>query len=237
MKRLLLGLMLFCICLCAGGAAPVQPDCKCYCAPVIKPVAKPPVVVPGAGFGADIIIPDEAAHYMYQLEREAYSEFGLNAPVALLAAQLHQESRWNPNAKSSAAAQGLAQFMPRTAVWIAEVYPELAPADPWDARWSIRAQVRYMSYLYQRTEGATRCDSFSFALSSYNGGLGNLRKDQALTMLRGGRSDVWADVANYSARAGWAIKENRGYVKRITRKLEPVYLRAGWAGVRTCSGV
>ena len=234
MKRLLLAFALFCICICAGFAAPVQPDCKCYCAPVILPVAKLPMVLPSAGFAAGII-PDDAARYMHQLEREAYAEFGLNAPVALLAAQLHQESKWNANAKSSAAAQGLAQFMPRTAVWIADVYPELSPADPWDAGWSIRAQVRYMSYLFQRTEGATRCDSLSFALSSYNGGLGNLRKDQVLTMLRGGRSDVWADVAPYSRRAAWAIKENRTYVHRITRVLEPVYLRAGWAGERTCS--
>jgi soluble lytic murein transglycosylase-like protein len=211
------------------------PDCGCVCLPTIQPVPPLPAMrmvrVPALASG---IIPDEAEHYMRQLEREARAEFGLNAPVALLAAQLHQESRWNPNAKSSAAAQGLAQFMPRTAVWIAEVYPELAPADPWDASWSIRAQVRYMSYLHKRITGATSCDRWAFSLSSYNGGLGNLRKDQALTRANGGISIVWADVAKYSGRNASAMRENRGYVQRITQVLEPLYLNAGWSGERTC---
>ena len=35
-------------------------------------------------------------------------------PVSVVAAQLAQESRWNPDATSPAGAQGIAQFMPAT---------------------------------------------------------------------------------------------------------------------------
>lgn len=45
-------------------------------------------------------VPHLAARYKLTLLREAHSQWGLNAPVAALAAQVHQESGWRPDAVS-----------------------------------------------------------------------------------------------------------------------------------------
>ena len=54
-------------------------------------------------------IPAQAYRYKDMLRRSALTEDGPNAPVALYAAQLAQESGWNPEAASPVGARGLAQ--------------------------------------------------------------------------------------------------------------------------------
>ncbi|WP_163769991.1 transglycosylase SLT domain-containing protein, partial [Proteus mirabilis] len=73
--------------------------------------------------------------------RNARLEWGLSAPVADFAAQLHQESGWRPDAISPAGAQGLAQFMPATADWISQLIPMLSSREPFNPAWAIRALV------------------------------------------------------------------------------------------------
>ena len=68
-------------------------------------------------------VPPEAKQHQRELTRNARAIFGLDAPVSLFAAQIHQESRWKVNAKSHVGGQGLAQFMPSTADWISGAYP------------------------------------------------------------------------------------------------------------------
>lgn len=170
------------------------------------------------------------------VESSATAEFGLDAPVALFAAQIHQESRWEPEA-ASAYAQGLTQFTPATAAWIAALYPaELAPADPWDPAWAIRAQMRYMRDLARQfSGGATRCDDWAFALAGYNGGPGWVRRDQRLAAAAGAAPEVWfGEVELHTKRGAAARKENRGYVRRILLVLEARYIAAGWPGTATC---
>ena len=60
--------------------------------------------------------------YKRELIREARAAMGLDAPVAMLAAQIHQESLWRPNAQSKYA-NGLTQFTPETEAWIKGVFP------------------------------------------------------------------------------------------------------------------
>ena len=62
-------------------------------------------------------VPAAAARYRLTLLREAHGQWGLDAPVAAFAAQVHQESGWNPQAVSRVGARGLAQFMPATTLW------------------------------------------------------------------------------------------------------------------------
>ena len=62
-------------------------------------------------------VPPEAHRYRLTLVREAQRAWGLDAPVAALAAQVHQESGWRPDAVSRVGARGLAQFMPATTLW------------------------------------------------------------------------------------------------------------------------
>lgn len=122
-----------------------------------------------------LIIPAASAKYRATVIREAHAQGGLNAPVAMFAGQLTQESRFNPTAHSGAGAQGLAQFMPATAQWLTTVAPKDFPtADSLDPQWSIRALIFYDYWLYARcpqyvTTGENRWAS---ALASYNGGLG-----------------------------------------------------------------
>jgi soluble lytic murein transglycosylase-like protein len=71
--------------------------------------------------------------------------------VVLFAAQVHQESGWREDAHSPVGALGLAQFMPGTAAWIAQLYPaNLGDAALLDARWALRALVTYDLWLWER---------------------------------------------------------------------------------------
>jgi hypothetical protein len=79
--------------------------------------------------------------------------------AALLAAQLKQESGFNPRAVSRAGARGIAQFMPATA-------RANRLRDPFDPEASIDAQARLMASLLRRF------GSVPLALAAYNAGPG-----------------------------------------------------------------
>ena len=181
-------------------------------------------------------IPHASALYRLQLERVVGQQFGLDAPVARLAAQIHQESHWRPDVASKYA-QGLAQFTPPTAKWLPNVCPGVGPPDPWDADWSLRAIACYDKWLYDRVTAASECDRWSFTLSAYNGGLGWVRRDQARASAGGADPARWFGHTDaHSARAGWAFRENRSYVARILHLIEPAYSAAGWPGAAACGG-
>ncbi|WP_372791627.1 transglycosylase SLT domain-containing protein [Paraconexibacter sp.] len=86
-----------------------------------------------------------------------------NVGAVLLAAQLRVESGFDPNARSPAGAQGIAQFMPATA-------REYGLRDPFDAEASIHAQARLMRTLLA-TFGAV-----PMALAAYNAGPGAVQR-------------------------------------------------------------
>jgi soluble lytic murein transglycosylase-like protein len=80
-----------------------------------------------------------------------------NVGAALLAAQLYQESHFNPYAISSAGAQGIAQLMPDTA-------KDYNLTDPFDGEAAILAQAHLMHDLL------ARFGSVPLALAAYNAG-------------------------------------------------------------------
>ncbi len=80
---------------------------------------------------------------------------------ALMFAQLLQESRFNPNAKSPVGAAGIAQFMPQTA-------QRFGLANPYDPVESIRANADYMRKLTDMFSGFENASSL--ALAGYNAG-------------------------------------------------------------------
>ena len=84
-----------------------------------------------------------------------------NVPWELLAAQLEQESGFDPNAVSSTGAQGIAQFMPGTAA-------QYGLSDPFDPTSSIYAEAHLMSDLHNEF------GSWLAALAAYNAGSGNV---------------------------------------------------------------
>jgi soluble lytic murein transglycosylase-like protein len=80
-----------------------------------------------------------------------------NVSSALLGAQIYAESNFNPFARSSAGARGIAQFMPGTA-------RAMGLGDPFDAEAAIDAQAHLMRDLLRRF------GSVPLALAAYNAG-------------------------------------------------------------------
>lgn len=174
-------------------------------------------------------IPQQAHKHRALLTREARAQWGLDAPVATFAAQIHQESAWRDDAVSPVGAQGLAQFMPSTARWLPQVAPETGEPMPFSPAWSIRAMVTYDRWLWRKIRAATDCDRMAMTLSAYNGGLGWLQRDQALVESVAMNPRLWSHVAMVnSGRSNANFKENRGYPKRILGPLTNLYRAAGW---------
>lgn len=123
-------------------------------------------------------IPREALQHRAALKREAQRIWGLDAPVATFAAQVHQESRWRVDARSPVGALGLAQFMPSTAAWIGGVDAGLSERAPLNPTWALRGLVTYDKWLFDRIKADNACERMAFALSAYNGGLGWVYKRQ-----------------------------------------------------------
>ncbi|QCU77950.1 CHAP domain-containing protein [Citricoccus sp. SGAir0253] len=97
-------------------------------------------------------------------------------PVGILAAQIDQESRWDPRAVSPVGAQGLTQFMPATwAQWG-------NGADPFDPRAAITAQGRYMKHLRAQVAplAQNENEAIRLTLAAYNAGPGAVRQHQGI---------------------------------------------------------
>ena len=104
-------------------------------------------------------------------------KYGLD-PV-MFAAQIEQESGWNPNAKSKAGARGIAQFMPATA-------KEMGLSNPLDPVSAIDAAARYMVKLRDEL------GSEDLARQAYNGGIGTVKKVAA------GKGKLPTETAEYN---------------------------------------
>lgn len=177
-------------------------------------------------------IPRAAHAHRADLTRQARLVWGLDAPVATFAAQIHQESGWRPDARS-AYAHGLAQFTPDTAQWIAGMDEALAGADTGNPTWALRALVRYDAWLWERVpllpwalaahaEDHEQCLRMSAVLRAYNGGLGWLRKEAR------------AKMPCTAFRSPASCQENLAYPQRILGTLEPLYGAAQW-GAGSCA--
>jgi soluble lytic murein transglycosylase-like protein len=182
-----------------------------------------------------------SALYRHRIEQAVTRAWGIDGSSARLAAQLHQESGFREGAKSSVGAQGMAQFMPKTAEWIATIYPEdLANFDPWNAQQAILAAALYDKWLLDRvkrygTQPLDACSRWAFVMRAYNGGETALNREREQARKAGANGNDWRVVEKYRTRAQWAHKENIGYPRRILVTLEPAYVSAGWQGEAVCS--
>ncbi len=138
----------------------------------------------------------------------------------LVAAQMYQESRFDPFAKSWAGAKGLMQVLPRTA-------ESMGIDNLTDPESGIEAGVKYMQWLRERFEQELSVkDRQWFALASYNAGLGHVRDARSLASQKGWDSDRWFDNVERAmlllSKQKYARKSRHGYV----RGREPVqYVR------------
>jgi len=176
--------------------------------------------------------PLESLKYKRDLIRYSRVTWGMNAPIALFASQIHQESSWNYLAKSQYAS-GLSQFTWKTAEWIIDIYPELEKANVFNPIWSIRAMLLYNQWLDARISSADQCEQWAMVLSSYNGGLNWLKKDKLLSKANGANPSIWwNNVELYSSRANWAMLENRDYPRKIIFQHQAIY--ENWGNKYIC---
>ena len=119
------------------------------------------------------------------LVRRYAEQFGFD--WRLIVAQMYQESRFNPNAESSAGAVGLMQLLPTTAseVGITDLYKPSA---------SIHGGVRYLNTLYKRFDDSLAFeDRVWFSLAAYNAGFQRVEQARQRAVDMGLNPDRWFD--------------------------------------------
>lgn len=154
-------------------------------------------IIPGIGHQADqqrpatVMIP---AQYL-----NAVMQAGSICPEItpnLIAAQVNQESGWNPKATSPAGAQGISQFMPGTWASVGRDGDGDGRADVWNPTDAILTQGHYMCGLVDQVKGAIAAktitgDVVSLALAAYNAGLG--------AVIAAGGIPAFTETQNYVA--------------------------------------
>jgi membrane-bound lytic murein transglycosylase F len=143
---------------------------------------------------------------------------GIGWDWRLLAAQVAQESRFDPSARSWAGARGLLQLMPRTA-------REMGVRNPTDPAQNVAGGVRYLARLTElwQDEIPDDAERLKFVLASYNAGRGHVLDAQRLAEKNGDDPLNWDDVAF------WLLQKSKPqyYRDRVVqhgyvRGLEPV---------------
>jgi soluble lytic murein transglycosylase len=119
----------------------------------------------------------------------------------LIWAIMREESRYDPNALSTANAQGLMQVIPSTRAWIAEqLGDEISPGEAYDPQTSIRMGGWLLSFLTDYFDG-----DLDLAIAAYNAGVGNVETWQADPL-----------VSNRDDLLRWiSFGETRLYLERI----------------------
>jgi membrane-bound lytic murein transglycosylase F len=138
----------------------------------------------------------------------------------LIVAQMFRESRFRPDARSLAGAQGLMQVLPVTA-------RRFGISDLRNPDRNIAAGVKLMSWTYRRLEAELPVrERIWFTLAAYNAGLGHLIDARALARKLGLDANRWFDNVEKAmlllAKPEYYRKARHGYV----RGREPVaYVR------------
>ena len=138
----------------------------------------------------------------------------------LITAQMYQESRFDPQARSFAGASGLLQVMPRTAKFMGFAKVQ----EPEDG---IHAGIKYLDWVRNRFEPVLPFNErMWFTLAAYNAGHGHVEDARRLARQQGMDGDRWFDNAEKAmlllSKKQYASKARHGYV----RGTEPVgYVR------------
>lgn len=115
-----------------------------------------------------------SARYDDQIQRAA-KDYLPGIPWRLWKAQLYQESKLDPAARSHVGAEGIAQFMPGTWEDVSRAMG-LGRVRPSDAYAAIRAGAYYMAQQRRSWRQISDYERHKLAAASYNAGLGNIRK-------------------------------------------------------------
>lgn len=150
--------------------------------------------------------------------RKYAEEYGFD--WRLITAQMYQESRFDPGARSFAGAQGLLQVLPKTAKFMG--FKDIRKPEE-----GIHAGVKYLDWVRNRFEPELPFNErMWFTLAAYNAGHGHVEDARRLAKQQGMDGDRWFDNAEKAmlllSKNQYASKARYGYV----RGLEPVsYVR------------
>jgi membrane-bound lytic murein transglycosylase F len=150
------------------------------------------------------------------LFRRAASELGWD--WRLLASQAFQESRFDPDARSWAGAEGLLQLMPATA-------RSVGVRDSNDPEQNVAGAVRFLRDLREHWTPKIPDpeERLKFILAAYNTGTGHVEDAQRLTEKNGGNPQVWEDVSYWLLQKSKREVYTDPVVKHgFSRGLEPV---------------
>lgn len=138
---------------------------------------------------------------------------GFRLDKAMIFGLMRQESRYDPQARSSAPAYGLMQLLPSTAAWITgETELKEQPALLYDPAINMRAGQIYLEYLLTEVDPD---GSLLKIFASYNAGPNRVKR---WTAERGDSDDPLLYIETIP------IKETRDYVKRVFANM--VFYRA-----------
>lgn len=153
-----------------------------------------------------------------EITRKYADEYGFD--WRLITAQMYQESRFDPAAKSFAGAEGLLQVMPRTAKFMG--FGNISRPEE-----GIHAGVKYLQWVRDRFEPTLPFNErMWFTLAAYNAGHGHVQDARRLARQKGWDGDRWFDHTEKAmlllSKERYAKKSRHGYVRGI----EPVsYVR------------
>jgi membrane-bound lytic murein transglycosylase F len=142
----------------------------------------------------------------------------INWDWRLLASQVYQESKFKPDAKSWAGAQGLLQLMPGTA-------RQVGVRDAFDPEDNVSGAVRYLKWLNEFWDERVEdeAERLKFILASYNAGPGHVEDAQRLASKYGGDPLRWDDVSYWLLQKSTQKYSTDEVVKfGFCRGLEPV---------------
>ncbi len=141
----------------------------------------------------------------------------------LILAQMYQESRFDPKARSHAGAVGLMQLLPQTA-------RELGIERLDDPQQNIEGGIRYLGRLRRAFEGEISVQELNwFALAAYNAGLSRVRRARRMAARMGLDPNRWFGHVELAMRrlgqsgAGCRCGQTVHYVRQI-RELYGAYL-------------
>jgi len=150
-----------------------------------------------------------------------------NIDWRLVLAQMYQESRFDPKARSWAGAVGLMQVMPRTG-------EDLGFRNLDDPEANVHAGVKYLAWLVTQTEAELPMrQRVRFALAGYNAGMGHVKDARILARRLGLDANRWfgnveeaillleKPAYHCRARRGYCRgSEPKAYVSRIQSKYD-----------------
>jgi soluble lytic murein transglycosylase len=160
---------------------------------------------PALGTAHQGMLPEAALELYYPLDfREPIAQYARRAdlPAALVFGIVHQESGFDPAAKSRSGARGLMQIMPGTGREVAKrLGLPFSTARLSDPDYSVRLGTTYLRQMLRTFDG-----NVELALAGYNGGPGRISR-----LWRAHGPDPELD----RFLEGLALEEPRNYVKRI----------------------